>query len=178
VLVDHSHTAADGILRTGEVHLVSLDEDVSFIAGIVPEQDVHQGGLPCAIFAEERADLPWIEAKRNPLVRGHVEKPLGDGEHFNNRGLSCHCGTRLLKQNGHHRGTEDTEEGYFFVYREIPIDENDLFEEFQAHLFGQNIFVCRYLPTNKKLSLCPLCLCGETDFTKKKPGQKPGFLKP
>ena len=47
---------------------------------------------------------------------------------------------------------------YFFVYREIPIDENDPCE----NLTAQNIFVCRYLPTNKNLSLCALCLCGES----------------
>jgi hypothetical protein len=28
-------------------------------------------------------------------------------------------------------------------------------------ILGRNIFVCRYLPTNKKVSLCPRRLCGE-----------------
>jgi hypothetical protein len=84
------------------------------------------------------------------------------------------------KQNGHHRGTEVTEEGYFFVYREIPIDENDRSKKSQSTSFWDRIllFVPLLSWTNKKLSLCPLCLCGEMGFTKKKPGQKPGFLKP
>ncbi len=43
---------------------------------------------------------------------------------------------------------------YFFVYREIPMDENDPCE----NLTAQNILVCRYLPTNKNFSLCALCL--------------------
>jgi hypothetical protein len=92
------------------------------------------------------------------------------------------------KQNCHHRGTEDTERGYFFVYRDlpadrqagIPIDENDLSNEFQRTSSWNRIFL--FVPfkngTNKKFSLCPLCLCGETDFRKKKPGLKPGFFRP
>jgi len=47
-----------------------------------------------------------------------------------------------------------------FVYREIPIDENNP----RKILLGQNIFVCRYLPTNKNFSLRPLCLRGEPRF--------------
>jgi len=56
----------------------------------------------------------------------------------------------------------------FFVCRDlpanrqagIPIDENNPCEI----LLAQNILVCRYLPTNKNSSLCPLCLCGEPIF--------------
>jgi hypothetical protein len=34
----------------------------------------------------------------------------------------------LIHSGIHHRGSEDTEGMYFFIYREIPIDENTLWK--------------------------------------------------
>jgi len=34
----------------------------------------------------------------------------------------------LIHSGIHHRGTEDTEGMHFFIYREIPIDENTLWK--------------------------------------------------
>jgi hypothetical protein len=35
----------------------------------------------------------------------------------------------------------------------------------EVRILRQSIFVCRYLPTDKNLSLCPLCLSGENPIS-------------
>src|SRR5437764_941267 len=78
VLVDGSDAGTDGGARVAGRHLESGRPDR---AGILPVQaagDVHQGGFPRAVLADEREDLSCLDGERDVLHRRDAREALGD----------------------------------------------------------------------------------------------------
>jgi hypothetical protein len=57
MLVDHTDACLDGVTRTRKVHLGTVNEDLALIGGVQAVEDVHQGGLASAVFAEQTVDF-------------------------------------------------------------------------------------------------------------------------
>jgi hypothetical protein len=119
-------------------------------------------------------------------VKLFLREPLG----ATSMSLRFSAKIRFSQNQVHHRGTEGTErEIYFFVHREIPMDEkrapNQTYvtaffmvqhsKTLDQEEFWSRCFKCRgiwtalfYLSVSprqtKTLSLCSLCLCGEFPF--------------
>jgi hypothetical protein len=55
-----------------------------------PEGDLHQGGLPRAILAQQRVDASFAKNEVGPAQGLHGAESLGDSSQFQYRGLLTH----------------------------------------------------------------------------------------
>ena len=53
MLVHHADAEAERIGRIADVNGLAVDGDVALVGGVGAEQDIHQGGLAGAVFAEQ-----------------------------------------------------------------------------------------------------------------------------
>ncbi len=87
MLVDHADPVVDGVVHTGELHLLAAHADRSGIGLVEPEDDVHERALSGAVLAEEAVDLALIEREVDVLVGDHARERLGHTAHFEDRDL-------------------------------------------------------------------------------------------
>ena len=90
--MDHTDAAGYRIFGGGETDFFALDEYLAFIAGVIPEEDIHQGRLARAVFAQQGADLPRVQAEVKIVAGSNVQKSFGDTGHSHHRLLVInHC---------------------------------------------------------------------------------------
>ncbi len=82
MLVDHADAAGDRIGWTGDLDLLTVEQDLAFVGPREAVQDVHQCGFAGAVLAEERVDLPSTNVQADVVVGDHPGIALGDPPHL------------------------------------------------------------------------------------------------
>ena len=82
VLMHHANAQCIGIVRIIDLDFHAILLDNALFRLIQAEQDAHQRGLACAVFAEERMDLAMAKLERDVVVCNDTGEPLGDIQHF------------------------------------------------------------------------------------------------
>ena len=101
VLVDHADAGGERVGRAARSRPAALDEDAARVGAIGAEEDVHQGRLAGAVFAEEPDDLAGgARRESTPALARHVAEALRDAPH-----LDESCGL------AHARRTRQSETG-------------------------------------------------------------------
>jgi hypothetical protein len=83
VLVDHADAPAHRFAGIAEGNRLAVDDDLALFGLQMAEDDVHQGRLARAIFAEQAVNLTGLYDKVNPVVCGEGAEPLGDPSKLN-----------------------------------------------------------------------------------------------
>ncbi len=85
VLVDHANPCADGI--TGFLNLEALpaDQNLPFVRGIESIENVHEGGLAGAVFAQQGVYLAWVQIQVYMIVRQNTGEALSDAAKLEDR---------------------------------------------------------------------------------------------
>jgi hypothetical protein len=78
VLMHHSDAGRDRVLRRAEAHRLAIYVYLALVGPGQPEQDVHQGGLPRAVLAEQGVNLPRGNGKADPVVGDEGAEPFGN----------------------------------------------------------------------------------------------------
>ena len=73
LLVGHADAGVQGVEGAIEVHLLAVDADLAVVSAgfpdhVHPEQDAHEGGLPCPVLPDQPMISPALD------VEGHVRK--------------------------------------------------------------------------------------------------------
>ena len=78
MLVHHTNPGLNGFRRVSEDTLLTVNNDGAAIWLIDAREDIHEGGLPCAVFTKEPKDFPALNLDGNAVVREHTRKLLSD----------------------------------------------------------------------------------------------------
>jgi hypothetical protein len=78
VLVDHPDARRHRVAWSVEVDNLSVENDLALVGVVQPEQHVHERGLPCAVLAEQRVDLPRLDDEVDGVACGQTAEALGD----------------------------------------------------------------------------------------------------
>src|SRR5918998_3228462 len=93
VLVDHPDAAAYRVLGVVDGHLFPVDEDLARVRLVEAVEDLHQGGLPRAVLAQQPEYLAAPEHDGDVVVGLHWAEGLGHAAHLeDDRGLVAHPG--------------------------------------------------------------------------------------
>ena len=68
VLVDHADAERVGVVRVLDLDLAPSFLIIALLRLVQAEQDAHQRGFACAVFAEQGVDLALSELKRDVVV--------------------------------------------------------------------------------------------------------------
>ena len=68
VLVHHADSRVHGVARPGEVLDDIVEQDLALVGLIEAVQDVHEGGLSCAVLAKEAVDLTRFDREVDVVV--------------------------------------------------------------------------------------------------------------
>ena len=90
LLGDAGDAAAEGIGGAGEADRLAIDQDLAAIGVVDATQDLHQGALTGAIFADHRQDLAPPGADGHIVESDHSAEPLADGARFDHSGGIAH----------------------------------------------------------------------------------------
>ena len=60
----------------------AFHKNFAFIAGVIPEENIHQGRLARSVFTQQGMNFPGIDVKINVIVRQYAWKTLHDSTHF------------------------------------------------------------------------------------------------
>ena len=90
VLMNHPNPQIDGVKRRSELDRLPPDIDLTLVGLIQPEQDIHQGGLPGAIFSKDCMDLTSLHVEIDTVVGDDPWESLGDPTGLQD-GLSVLC---------------------------------------------------------------------------------------
>ncbi len=75
VLVHHADAGRDRVLRRAEARRLAVYVYLALVGLGQPVQDVHQGGLPRPVLAEQGVDLPRGNRKADPVVGDEGAEP-------------------------------------------------------------------------------------------------------
>jgi hypothetical protein len=96
VLVDHPDAPLDGVFGVVYLDLFAVYEDGARIRLVEAVEDLHQGGLPGAVLAEQAEDLAAVQRDRDVVVRLDGTEGLGHASHLeDDRGLWARPGRPL-----------------------------------------------------------------------------------
>ena len=65
VLIHNFNTERGGVARTANADLVSFKDVIAVIDFVNSRDALDQGGFTCAIIADERGDLSWVDVEVN-----------------------------------------------------------------------------------------------------------------
>ena len=82
VLVHHADAGLHGVAGAGEVLDGVVEQDLALVGLVQAVEDVHQGGLACAVLAEQAVDLTGFDREVDVVVRDQGAEPLGDAAEF------------------------------------------------------------------------------------------------
>ena len=85
VLVDHGQPGEHGVARVLESDRLTVDQNLALIGVIQPEEDVHQGRLAGAVFAEQGVDLALLDGELDAVVGNDTGESFDDSPHFDRR---------------------------------------------------------------------------------------------
>ena len=83
MLMHHTNAQGRGIVGVLDGHWFSILADLSSIWLIHPKEDRHQRRLPCAVFPQQRMDLPFPQLECDVVIGPNSRKLLGDVKHLN-----------------------------------------------------------------------------------------------
>jgi hypothetical protein len=78
MLVHHANPSVNGLRRVSEDALLTVNNDGAAIWLVDAREDIHEGGLPCAVLTKEPKDFPALNLDGDAVVREHTRKLLGD----------------------------------------------------------------------------------------------------
>ncbi len=78
VLMDHADAGRDRVARPVELDRLVVDQDLALVRLVEAVQDVHEGRLARAVFAEQAENLAGLHDEVDPLVRHDPGEALGD----------------------------------------------------------------------------------------------------
>ena len=82
VLVHHADAGVHRVTGAGEVLHLVVEQDLALVGLVQAVQHVHEGGLACAVLAEQAVDLARFDREVNVVVRDQRTEPLGDAAKF------------------------------------------------------------------------------------------------
>ncbi len=88
VLVDHADSQVDGIARRPDVRPPAMHMDFAGICPVQAGQDVHQGALAGAVFAQQRVDFAGPHFEIDVVAGDNAREALDDAVH-EDRGGGC-----------------------------------------------------------------------------------------
>ena len=83
MLVYHTDSHIDGLLRAVDDHLFSIDGDGSGCGLVQTVENIHQRTFSCAVFSQDRMDLSLVDSQMNVVVGGKVAEFLDNVRHLN-----------------------------------------------------------------------------------------------
>ena len=83
VLMDHSYSEIESIIRVLYVDFLSPDLNDSLICMIQAEEYAHQRGFASAVLSEDGMDLAFLNLQRYIVVCHDTGEFLADSKHFN-----------------------------------------------------------------------------------------------
>jgi hypothetical protein len=82
MLMDHANATCHGVSGAGEMHRGATHDNVSLVWSGKAIEDVHQRGLPRAVFPQQRVDLAGSELKVYMIIGRDPRKTFGDTAHL------------------------------------------------------------------------------------------------
>src|ERR1700674_447442 len=82
MLVHHPDPGLDRIARRPEAHRPAVQQDLPVVGSIEAVEDVHQGRLAGAVFAEERMHFAPPDVEVDTVVREDSGELLADSTHL------------------------------------------------------------------------------------------------
>ena len=82
VLVHHADTGGHSISGAREMHGLIIDKNLAAVGLIEPVQNVHEGGLTRAVFAEERMNFALVDDQVNVVIGYERAEHLRDASQF------------------------------------------------------------------------------------------------
>ncbi len=95
VLMHHADPGGYGVLGGAEVHLLAIDAERPLVGPLHPVQDLHEGGLPGAVLADDCVDLGGHHPEMDVLVRHDTGEPLRDPLELDGRSRVRHVETHM-----------------------------------------------------------------------------------
>ncbi len=83
VLVDHPDPERVGIIGVFNLDYPAIFLDDTFFRLIQTEEDTHECGLTCSVFAQKCMNLTFSQLEGDVVVGNNTREPLGDVQHFN-----------------------------------------------------------------------------------------------
>ena len=77
MLVDHADAGGDGVAWARELNRLLVNQDLAGVGLIKPIEDVHQGGLACAVLTQQAKNLAIAHLEADVVVSEHTRKALG-----------------------------------------------------------------------------------------------------
>ena len=97
VLVHHADAQRRCVVGVVDLHRLAVFADLALLRLIQAEQDGHQCGLACAVFAQQGVDLTLAQLQGDVVVGLDAGKLLGDVKHFDHiLGRLLHAATYFL----------------------------------------------------------------------------------
>ena len=97
VLVHHADAQRRCVIGVVDLHRLAVFADLALLRLIQAEQDGHQRGLACAVFAQQGVDLTLAQLQGDVVVGLDAGKLLGDVKHFDHiLGRLLHAATYFL----------------------------------------------------------------------------------
>src|SRR5690606_18328029 len=85
LLVHHADAEPAGPVRAVVPYLLAVDQNAPAVGLFGPAEDLHQGGLPGAVFAEQDMDLTLIKIEVHLVERVHAWERFVDLLHAQER---------------------------------------------------------------------------------------------
>ena len=98
VLMDHADMQGRGVIGVADLDFLAVLFDDALLRLVKAEQHAHQGGLACAVFAQQGVNFSTAELQRHIVVGLDAGEFLGDVQHFNDK--IFHVVTPLIKRIG------------------------------------------------------------------------------
>ena len=82
VLMHHAQSSLDRIERRVKAHRLPAQQNLALVRRIQAVKDIHQRGLACTIFADQRPDFALVDAQINPVIGQYTGEAFGDVAEF------------------------------------------------------------------------------------------------
>ena len=90
MLMHHADPDIDGILRTGELHFLSVDQNLSAGGLIKPAEHVHHRTLACTVLSQDRMHLSFVHRQIDVVIRRKIAELFYDVLHLDHNGTLIH----------------------------------------------------------------------------------------
>ena len=93
MLMNHADAQRCGIVRVVDMDFLTVLFDDALLRLVQSEQDAHQRGFACAVFAKQGMDLPPLKLQGDIVIGLDPRELLGDVQHLDY--IVCHVVTPL-----------------------------------------------------------------------------------
>ena len=75
------------VLYAVDVDLLAVDDDLAAVTLVNAAQYLDEGGLSCAVLAQQRMDFTGFQVQMYPIQGPHAREGLDDAVHFQQHGF-------------------------------------------------------------------------------------------